>query len=102
MSLINKNERKNTTFPKYNGLNYNNKILFYKNDVPLNCDYLNINTTGYHNTPYILNKLNNEILDKYKFATIMFQTNIYNTNKTNARQGSRKNFKRKRIYSSIF
>ena len=105
MSLINKNERKNTTFfPKYNGLNYNNKILFYENDVPLNCDYLNINTTGYHNTPYILNKLNNEILDKYKFATIMFQTNIYNTNKTNARQLSRKILKERgyiRVFSDI-
>lgn len=105
MDLINENERKNTTFfPKYNGLNYNNKILFHENDVPLNCDYLNINTTGYHNTPYILNKLNNEILDKYKFATIMFQTNVYNTNKTNARQLSRKILKDRgyiRVFSDI-
>ena len=105
MNLINENERKNTTFfPKYNGLNHNNKDLFDENNVPLNCDYLSINTTGYHNTPYILNKLNNEVLDKYKFATITFQTNVYNTNKTNARQGSRKILKERgyiRVFSDI-
>lgn len=76
-------------FPKTKGLDLNYSQIFHENNAPENFDFLSIHTTDYHNTPYILRRFHDEVMGKHKFAIIVFQTNIYNTNKTNARGFSR-------------
>lgn len=78
------------------------KNLFQSNNVPLNIDYLQIDLHVSNNsTLKTLQKLDNEIFDKYKFATITFEHDIYVTNKGETRKKSREIFKN-RGYELVF
>ena len=83
----------------------NYKELFEKNRVPLNIDYLQIDLEAANgSTLNTLKKLNNEVMDKYKFATITFEHDIYRGDYLNTRIESRNIFKNKgyiRIFSDI-
>jgi hypothetical protein len=81
------------------------KNLFEINNVPLNLDYLQIDLEVYNgSTLNTLNKLNSDVMDKYKFATVTFEHDIYRTNYLNTRLESRKIFENRgyvRIFSDI-
>ena len=78
------------------------KKLFEENNVPSNIDYLQIDLEESDgSTIKSLEKLDNEVLDKYKFATITFEHDIYGSNLKNTRIKSRKIFKR-RGYVCVF
>ena len=81
------------------------KNLFEMNNVPLNIDYLQIDLhVDNGSTLNTLKKLNFEVMDKYKFATITFEHDIYNTNYLNTRLASRKIFEDRgyvRVFSDI-
>lgn len=81
------------------------KKLFEINNVPLNLDYLQIDLDAENgSTLNTLRKLNLEIMDKYKFATITFEHDIYHTNYLNTRLESRKIFKDRgyvRVFSDV-
>jgi len=78
------------------------KNLFETNNVPLAIDYLQIDLEAENgSTIQTLEKLDNEIFDTYKFATITFEHDVYNTNLYNTRQRSRDIFKR-RGYICVF
>ena len=67
------------------------KNLFEINNVPLNLDYLQIDLEANNgSTLNTLKKLNSEVMDKHKFATITFEHDIYHTNYLNTRLESRK------------
>ena len=69
------------------------KNLFKINNVPLNLDYLQIDLEPNNGcTLNTLKKLNSDVMDKYKFATITFEHDIYRTNYLNTRLASRKIF----------
>jgi hypothetical protein len=69
------------------------KNLFEINNVPLNLDYLQIDLEAKNgSTLNTLKKLNSEVMDKHKFATITFEHDIYHTNYLNTRLASRKIF----------
>ena len=69
------------------------KNLFEINNVPLNLDYLQIDLEADNgSTLNTLKKLNSEVMDKHKFATITFEHDIYHTNYLNTRLASRKIF----------
>ena len=69
------------------------KTLLDSNNMPLNFDYLQIDLEPCNgSTIKSLEKLNNEIFDKYKFATITFEHDIYSTNFGNTRLRSREIF----------
>jgi hypothetical protein len=78
------------------------KNVFENNNMPLSLDYLQIDlevTNG--STLQTLQKLDNEIFDTYKFATVTFEHDIYHTNFANTRLESRNIFK-KRGYICVF
>lgn len=81
------------------------KNLFETNNVPLNIDYLQIDlevTDG--STLTTLKKLDKEIMDKYKFAIITFEHDIYHTNYLNTRLVSRQIFENRgylRVFSDV-
>ena len=81
------------------------KNLFETNNVPLNVDYLQIDlevTDG--STLTTLKKLDKEIMDKYKFAIITFEHDIYHTNYLNTRLVSRQIFENRgylRVFSDV-
>ena len=79
--------------------------LFEVNNVPLNLDYLQIDLEANNgSTLYTLKKLNSEVMDKHKFATITFEHDIYHTNYLNTRLASRKIFEDRgyvRVFSDI-
>jgi len=78
------------------------KNLFESNNMPLIFDYLQIDlepTNG--STINTLQKLDNELFDTYKFATVTFEHDIYRTNFDNTRLKSRDIFK-KRGYVCVF
>ena len=85
--------------------NINYKNLFESNNVPFNIDYLQIDLEAKNgSTLNTLKKLNSEVMDKYKFATITFEHDIYKTNNFNTRLESRKIFEDKgylRVFSDI-
>jgi hypothetical protein len=69
------------------------KNLLDSNTMPLNFDYLQLDLEpGNGSTIKTLEKLNTEIFDKYKFATITFEHDIYCTNFGNTRLRSREIF----------
>lgn len=81
-------------------INYKN--IFTINNVPLNMDYLQIDLEVENgSTIETLEKLDKEVLDTYKFATITFEHDIYRSNYKDTRQKSREIFE-KRGYYSIF
>jgi len=78
------------------------KKLFETNNVPLNIDYLQIDLEVKNgSTLNTLKKLNLEVMDKHKFATITFEHDIYHTNYLNTRLESRKIFE-DRGYVRVF
>ena len=81
------------------------KNLFEMNNVPLNIDYLQIDLhVDNGSTLNTLKKLNLEVMDKHKFATITFEHDIYSTNYLNTRLASRKIFEDRgyvRVFSDI-
>lgn len=83
----------------------NYKSLFEDNNMPKILDYLQIDLEADNgSTLKTLQKLDNEIFDTYKFATITFEHDIYHTNYLNTRLVSRKIFEDRgyvRIFSDI-
>ena len=78
------------------------KKLFEQNNFPTSLDYLQIDLEAINgSTIQTLQKLDNEIFDTYKFATVTFEHDIYHTNFANTRLESRKIFK-KRGYICVF
>jgi len=78
------------------------KNVFEKNNMPLLFDYLQIDLEANNgSTIETLQKLDNEIFDTYKFATVTFEHDIYHTNFGNTRLESRNIFK-KRGYVCVF
>lgn len=81
------------------------KNLFEINNVPLNLDYLQIDLEANNgSTLNTLKKLNSEVMDKHKFATITFEHDIYHTNYLNTRLASRKIFEDRgyiRVFSDV-
>ena len=80
----------------------NYKNIFEKNNMPLSFDYLQIDLEANNgSTLKTLQKLDNEIFDKYTFATVTFEHDIYHTNFANTRLESR-NILSKRGYICVF
>jgi hypothetical protein len=78
------------------------KNIFENNNMPLSLDYLQIDLEANNgSTIRTLQKLDNEIFDTYKFATVTFEHDIYHTNFENTRLASRDIFK-KRGYICVF
>lgn len=81
------------------------KKLFEINNVPLNLDYLQIDLDADNgSTLNTLKKLDSEVMDKHKFATITFEHDIYHTNYSNTRLESRKIFEDRgylRVFSDV-
>ena len=80
------------------------KNLFETNNMPLIFDYLQIDLEVLNgSTMQTLEKLDNEIFDTYKFATVTFEHDIYEKEAIfhNTRQQSREIFK-KRGYVCVF
>ena len=81
------------------------KNLFKINNVPFNLDYLQIDLhVDDGSTLNTLKKLNSEVMDEYKFATITFEHDIYLSNYLNTRLESRKIFEDRgyvRVFSDI-
>jgi len=78
------------------------KNVFEKHMMPLSFDYLQIDLEANNgSTLKTLQKLDNEIFDFYKFATVTFEHDIYHTNFANTRLESRNIFA-KRGYVCVF
>jgi hypothetical protein len=78
------------------------KDLLEKTNMPISLDYLQIDLEANNgSTLETLEKLNNEIFDIYKFATVTFEHDIYHTNFNNTRLESRNIFKN-RGYVCVF
>jgi len=78
------------------------KNIFEQNNMPPSLDYLQIDLEANNgSTIRTLKKLDNEIFDTYKFATVTFEHDIYHTNFENTRSSSRDIFKR-RGYVCVF
>ena len=78
------------------------KNVFEQNNMPLSLDYLQIDLEANNgSTIKTLQKLDNEIFDTYKFATVTFEHDIYHTNFANTRLESRNIFA-KRGYICVF
>lgn len=75
------------------------KNLLDSNNMPLNFDYLQIDLEAANgSTIKTLEKLNEQVFDKYKFATITFEHDVYCTNVYNTRQKSREIFTNRGYY----
>lgn len=78
------------------------KNVFETNKMPLSFDYLQIDLEANNgSTINTLQKLDNEIFNSYKFATVTFEHDIYHTNFDNTRLKSRNIFKN-RGYICVF
>jgi len=78
------------------------KNTFITNNVPLSIDYLQIDLEEHNgSTLETLQRLDNEVFDEYKFATITFEHDIYRSNCNNTREISRQIFN-KRGYICVF
>ena len=73
--------------------------------MPLSIDYLQIDLEANNgSTLKTLEKLDNEILDTYKFATVTFEHDIYTGDHFNTRSVSREIFERRgyvRVFSDV-
>jgi len=97
-----KQHRPNSLYIINNATQVDYKSFFASNNVPLTIDYLQIDLEANNgSTIQTLQKLDNEIFDNYKFATITFEHDIYHTNFGNTREKSREIFKR-RGYICVF
>lgn len=78
------------------------KYIFEKNNLPSNIDYLQIDLDAHNgSTLQTLEKLDRELFDNYKFATVTFEHDIYFSNFNNTREKSRIIFN-KRGYIRLF
>jgi hypothetical protein len=78
------------------------KTIFESNNMPLSFDYLQIDLEVPNgSTINTLKKLDAEIFDTYKFATVTFEHDIYRSNFDNTRLQSRNIFE-KRGYFCVF
>ena len=97
-----KKERKNSFHIMEDATKINYKKFFVDNNIPLNLDYLQIDLEANNgSTINTLKKLDNEILEEYKFATVTFEHDVYHTNNFNTRKISRDIFK-KHGYVCVF
>jgi hypothetical protein len=73
--------------------------------MPLNIDYLQIDLeASYRTTLTVLEKLNSEVMDTFKFATVTFEHDIYSGNYHNTRTLSREIFENRgyvRVFSDV-
>jgi hypothetical protein len=101
-SNLYRQHRKNSIYVINDATKIDYKNLFLTNNVPFDMDYLQIDLEANNGSTLLtLEKLNNEILDTYKFATITFEHDIYHTNFGNTRERSREIFKN-RGYVCVF
>lgn len=78
------------------------KTVFETNNMPIQFDYLQIDLdVDNGSTLRTLQKLDNEIFDTYKFATVTFEHDRYHSNDSNTRETSREIFE-KRGYIRVF
>ena len=94
-----KEHRKNSVHIIQDASKLNYKETFETNNVPLNIDYLQIDLeVSNGSTIDTLEKLNAEIFDTYKFASVTFEHDIYHTNYKNTRLRSREIFMNRGYY----
>jgi hypothetical protein len=87
--------RKNSIYKISDARNVDYKDIFLKNNFPLNMDYLQIDLdVDNKSTLDTLILLDNTLLDKYKFATITFEHDIYRGNYFETQKISRKIFEK--------
>lgn len=80
----------------------NYKKILDDNNFPTGMDYLQIDLEANNgSTLQTLEKLDSEVFDTYKFATVTFEHDIYHTNYNNTREKSRSIFS-KRGYVRVF
>jgi len=80
----------------------NYKEVFIYNNFPFSMDYLQIDLEANNgSTIETLEKLDDELFEQYKFATVTFEHDIYRTNYANTRLKSREIFN-KRGYVLVF
>jgi hypothetical protein len=97
-----KNIRPNSIHVMEDATQIDYKNLFQSNNVPVAVDYLQIDLEVRNgSTLQTLEKLDNDILDSYKFATVTFEHDIYETNYADTRIQSRKIFQN-RGYICVF
>lgn len=79
------------------------KYLFEKNNMPLSFDYLQIDLEANNlSTIQALQKLDTDVFDTYKFATVTFEHDIYNTNYDNYTRSTSRDIFEKRGYVRVF
>ena len=97
-----KEHRPNSIYIINDATNIDYKNIFEINNMPTEMDYLQIDLeVNNRSTLTTLELLDNDILDKYKFATITFEHDIYTGNHFNTREKSRVIFN-KRGYICVF
>lgn len=97
-----KSNRPNSIHVINDARNVDYKELLTSHQFPNNIDYLQIDLEADNgSTIQTLELLDKQIFDTYKFATITFEHDIYNTNIYNTREISRNIFKR-RGYLPVF
>lgn len=98
-----KEHRKNSVHVIADATKIDYKKLLEDNNMPENIDYLQIDLdAGNGSTMEALEKLDNEVFDKYKFATVTFEHDYYCAGDyTSTREKSREIFK-KRGYVMVF
>ena len=88
-----KEQRPNSIHMIDDARNINYLKLFKDNNMPTNLDYLQIDLEANNgSTLQTLQKLDYELFDTYKFATVTFEHDFYHTNYMNTRAESRKIF----------
>jgi hypothetical protein len=96
------NIRKNSIHIINDATKIDYKTLFESYNVPLNVDYLQIDLEENDgSTLKTLQKLNEEILHKYKFATVTFEHDIYNAYSPETREKSREIFLNRGYYTVL-
>jgi len=97
-----KTHRPNSIHLMNDATKINYKEVFISNNFPFSMDYLQIDLEAYTgSTIETLEKLDNELFEQYKFATVTFEHDIYRTNYANTRLKSREIFN-KRGYFLVF
>ena len=97
-----KQHRKNSIYVINDATKIDYRNLFLSNNVPFDMDYLQIDLEAKNgSTLHTLQKLDDEVLHTYKFATITFEHDRYSNNFENTREKSREIFKN-RGYFCVF
>lgn len=86
-------ERPNQKVWKGDASKMNFAELFEQDKVPVDVDYLQIDLEAHNrSTLATLEHLNDQVMDKHRFATVTFEHDIYRGNHHNTREASRKIF----------